>query len=246
MLKLSLIILIVLSLGISVLGSNRFADAGYPPIDRPWIAADYLTASKIINGSGADLLRMADLDAAPYLKHLLSPANLARFRDQSVPLLTRHEESLVMISAFSHFYKRYERIGTQLVEGISFHREIAAIRVFMLRLQVECLKLMAEVLPSLPRDSRLTIRMENMRKITEGAAVYFRVCVDSLVATHYFTEEDYTLMFQAMQECLPTLKRVFPPSTLAELKGSLEQVRLLFKTNAQLTAIDAMVAELSK
>ena len=148
-----------------------YQEKGYPPIDRPWVKADYVQAVKVFKDItymvNYMLPRHKGTDSGPVFLRLVSDENMAFVSDDSIPgaeRLKRLNGLITGIRKVQPVYKVWEKRKSYLGPGWIFDEEITEFVGFRLKTSVAALNLVSGIVNGLPDGSDKRVAWE--KKLT--------------------------------------------------------------------------------
>lgn len=147
--------------------TNGYMDKGMPPIDRPWVVADYVQAVKVLK----DITYMINYvlprhdgpNSGPVFARFVSEDNLAFLSDESIPGGERLKRLNGLISGIRRVqpvYQVWEKRKSHLGPGWIFDEEMTEFVGFRLKTSVGALKLVSGIVDGLPDASDKKIAWE--------------------------------------------------------------------------------------
>lgn len=224
--------------------TDRFLEAGMPAPSREWYAADYVEAVTVLKAGRTGLAVYGDPAGARVFKRLTARANLATYLDSRVAIGARVSQFQVLMQTLPQILSLYAT-GTN-PETAARHRELAALFGFLLYTSEAGVKLVAELLPQIPRDGDYAARMEGLKTFNKGLTLVFQGTVQTVDDRRVYTDADIAYLLQAMEETLPTLRQVFPADYRTELRVKLGRLKTRCKDPLDKARIERMLAAVAQ
>jgi hypothetical protein len=224
-------------------GANPFLRAGIPAADREWRGSDYAAAAKAFGEAKTPLPRLSEREGRRLLERLLSVENFAFSHNKSLPFAPRMEDYLQLQEGANNILKLYVN---QAAKGEVLHKELIRMVAFGLRVAALGVEMTDEFLPTIPKDNKYEIRMDGFRKMRSGMTTMFVGAETSLSEGKIYSQDDLSIMLEAMASTLPTLKSAFTADYRVELSQKLEAHKRDFKQKEDLKRIEQMLTELKK
>jgi hypothetical protein len=202
--------------------TNKFVEAGIPAPDREWVGIDYARAAQVLASGTIELPRVSDELGRTLLLRMTSLDNLSLAHDASIPLASRMddlEKAMVGANSIMMLYVDAENKGEKV------DNELARLMAFVLHGTAAHLELIAEFVSTIPNFQNDQVRMDALAKIREGFTNVFLGAEVSLSETNAYTADDLTLLLEAMDATLPTLKSAFSGAFREEMRIKLHADR---------------------
>jgi hypothetical protein len=220
--------------------TNPFLEAGIPSSARSWSGPDYARTAEILTVGKVRLPTFSDLQGTALLLRMTSTDNLSLQRDKSLPLSARLPDFLQVQAGASELAKLYLAAS----DGGGYRKEVARITAFLLHSSAQGVNLIAELLPTLPKDETYATRMEGLQEMKDGMTTAFVSTEGMLVEENGFSADDLSRLLDAMASTLPTLKQGFPADVRIELRKKLEADKARFKKDEDTKRLNRMIGEL--
>jgi hypothetical protein len=225
----------------AVAETNPFLEAGIPAATRPWAGPDYERTVEILTAGKVPLPKFSDPEGAALLRRMTSLDNLSLERDQNLPLSARMPDFLQLEQAVGKLLILYG----DAKEG-DYRSEMAHITAFVLHSSAQGVDLVEEFMPTLVKDETYAARMAGLKQMNEGMTTIVVSAEQLLAEENGFSEEDLSLLLDAMASSLSRLKKGFPPDVRIELRKKLEADKVRFKKDEDAKRIDRMIGELGE
>ncbi|HEV7504649.1 MAG TPA: hypothetical protein VGS07_07045 [Thermoanaerobaculia bacterium] len=223
----------------AVAETDPFLEAGIPAATRPWSGPDYERTVEILTAGKVPLPKFSNPQGAALLRRMTSLDNLSLERDPNLPLSTRMPDFLQLEQAVGKLITLYGDAN----EG-DYRSELAHITAFVLHSSALGVDLVEEFMPTLVRDETYAARMEGLKKMNEGMTTIFVSAEQMLAEENSFSEDDLSVLLDAMATTLPRLKQGFPPEVGIELRKKLVADKARFKKDEDARRLDRMIGEL--
>jgi hypothetical protein len=222
---------------------QALVEAGVPALSREWSVADYQQAATVLASGKVPLPTLADPEGRAFLKRLTSTDNLSFARNKTLPVAARLEDFGKMMIAPNQILKQYLAAANK---GAQLHAEIALQMSFVLHIAEEGVLLAEEFIPTIPKDNKYKIRLDGLKKMNSGLTSIFVGAESSLGENTFYSQEDLSLLLQAMADTLPTVKRAFPPDYKIEFRKKLEARLPSFPAEQDTANLKKMIAEIGR
>lgn len=219
------------------------AGPGVPSTARAWQGSEYARAAVALAAAGKPLPRHDEREGARLLARLTALDNLRWYRDGSVPLAARLESYLAMQQAVSAIVKLYAHEAA--TSGSRLGNELARLQAFALHGAALGVQLVAEFMPTLPRDETYETRLAGLGRMSAGLANVFAETAATLGERDDYAEEDLERIVQAMSATLPTILPALPADFREDLGKRLRDRREAFEPGRARSQLEAMVTLLS-
>ncbi len=212
-----------------------------PAVSREWHGSDYKTVATAISKGKISLPKLSDQNTAAIFRKFVSSENLAPLQNKILSTEYRINEITLIISSAAALLKPYLEVANH---GEKVNSEVALLMAFMLRATTVQVALVNEFLPKIPHDATYATRMEGLAMIRHGATNAFLGLVTSLSERPFYSDNDISLMLQAMADTLPSLKTMFAQDVREELRNKLQLHRAKATRSNDITNLDYMLVEL--
>jgi hypothetical protein len=221
--------------------TNEFLEAGIAAPNREWLANDYISAANILASGKVALPRYSNKNGKALLETMTSPANFAIYRKKNLRLDSRMNEFLSLQQASGTLLRLYVEAANK---GDDLHKETASLMAFNLYVTELGMELTDEFVPTIPKDEKYEIRMDGLKKMYSGMTTIFVGAESSLSERHFYSDEDCSLLLEAMSETIGRIKKAFTAEYRVELGKKLELQKSKFKKQTDLRRIEAVLNEL--
>jgi len=222
--------------------ANRFIEAGIPASDREWFGVDYARAAEIFASGAVELPRLSDDLGRPLLLRMTSLDNLRWQHDASLPLATRMadlQKAFLGVNGIMKLYIDAENKGEHV------DNELVRLMAFLLHAVAANFELLEELIPTVPSFNSDQARVDGLKKVHAGITTVFLGAEVSLSETSIYTADDLTVLLEAMDATLPTLKKAFSTEFKTEMRVKLRADKARFNNVDDMQHIERMLAELS-
>jgi hypothetical protein len=221
--------------------TDAYAAAKLPALSREWHSADYQAVVAAISKGEVPLPKLSSEPSAKLFKKIASLDNLALANNTTLPLDYRLQEMVVLLPTVASLSKSYMAEANR---GEKVNGEIAALLVFLLHGTAAQARIVEEFIPTIPHDEKYSVRMDGLALVRSGATNVFLGLVTSLSERSFYSDDDISLMLQAMADTLPSLKQLFAHDFRVELHNKLSAYLRLATRPKDLKNLDRMLAEL--
>ena len=221
--------------------ANRFVEAGIPASDRAWAGFDYARAADIFASGAVELPRMSDDLGRPLVLHMTSLDNLSWQHDASLPLATRMADLQKVFLGANAILKLYIDAESK---GEHVNNELVRFMAFQLHAIAANFELLEEFIPTVPSFDSDQARVDGLKKVHAGITTVFLGAEVSLSETNMYSADDLTVLLDAMDATLPTLKKAFSAEFKAEMRVKLRADKTRFDNADDIQHIERMLAEL--
>jgi hypothetical protein len=222
--------------------SNPYLEAGIPASDREWHGADYARTSEILSAGKVALPRLSDPLGAALLDRFTSTENFSLDRNRSLQIEARFGDYLGVQQATSTVLNLY--LAAMLRGEAKVTAEMTQLVAFSLKASALGIDLVEEFLPKIPKDESYATRMDGLKQMYSGISTQFQGSEAMLGETNVYSDQERSLVLDAMAGALPVLKKAFSPDYRIELRKRFEDDRKLFKSSQDLERLQAMIREL--
>lgn len=181
-----------------------------PALSRAWMAADYQVVTAAIAQGRIALPRFGEGDSDALMRRLVSEDNLAFHANASVPAIYRLQDWSNGLPSILELLKSY------LEDPTRNHAELAAVMAYAVRDMGVGANLLAEVLPTIPKDDTYEDRMKGLAQVKSGFTNVLLGAETSLGEAVY-SAQDKSLMLDAMADSIDPLVPFLADDVKAEL-----------------------------
>ena len=221
--------------------SQALVEAGVPAFGREWSGLGLPTHRRDPSSGKVPLPTLADPEGRAFLKRLTSTENLSFARDSHLPINARGDDFGKLMQGSSTIIMQYV---TAANKGAKVHTETVMQMCFTLRLAEAGIVLVDEFIPTIAKDDKYEVRLAGLKKMYSGLTSIFVGAETSLGETSFYSPEDLSLLLQAMEEVLPTVRKAFPAGYDLELRKKLEARQAGFPAEKDAANLQKMIAEL--
>lgn len=233
---------IVLALAVSARGQKSYSEAGAPPPDRVWSAADYKAFANLLGGGVIKLPTLGEPESAALFARLVNPANLERYRSPATPVRVRLQALTQMTKSWKEIllvYTRAERDGRKL------SREIASAMGMLVRVSSLSLAPTMEIFSAIPPTAPdRAKRLEALETMKASLVEVFLGTEASLDERSFYSPLDLAVLVAALAESLPAFMPALSARQRLELLDRLKKRKSEFTEQASLAHLDAMIETL--
>lgn len=219
--------------------ANRFVISGFPAPDRAWTGADYAAVGNVLRSGGMHLPTLDDADGAEMFERIVDPDNFALIRNTSLPIATRFNDYLALMTGFQHILVSYVTAANERGERV--HTELARLMVLSLRLGSEGIHLVNEFIPTIPHDHTFDVRMNGLTRMRSGIATTLNGAEKSLGERGFYSASDLSLLLAGIRENLSTILTVLTENHRIELRQSFRRRLHDFTSTSDLQALNEMI-----
>ena len=192
---------------LSMMSTQTYGAASYPPADHPWGVAEYQRLLLLIGTRQQPFPTLADKASKAVFKRMISAQNVAqaKSRDESLPA----GERMMALATATVAVKRVAVLYLKEInEGKPYERELAKLLVYLLDISGPTIKLADEFIASIPRDDQYEIRLGGLRQAHNGLRQMFSGVIISISETHLYSKPSTLELIQASLNNLPTYQPI--------------------------------------
>ncbi|MCZ7646860.1 MAG: hypothetical protein M5U26_16485 [Planctomycetota bacterium] len=214
------------ALGDRSLAPEAYAEAGLPPLDRPWTGADMDKAQQVLRDLAAkddqQLPRIESPRSQAVFKRMVSDENLAPFRDANVALDQRLPGVSDFMLKFNGLLMLYYG---PLSQQRGYQREILELLAYVLKVANQASSVVDEFLPSLDKnDPTYLARMAGFNRMKAGMTQILDGAVTTLTETNVYSKPDLARYARQIKESLPRLAPSIGPEVAQSLPGRIQRI----------------------
>jgi hypothetical protein len=212
-----------------------------PALSREWHSAEYQTIARAIDTGAIPLPRFSDTQGQVLLRKITSVDSLALAQDKGLPIETRLQEMMSLLSATRLIAKPYI---ARAAKGEKVNAETAAIVAFLLRIAGAGQKVLIDYLPTIPHDTRYAARMDGLKMVRSGYTNMIFGAATSVSERAFYSPDDVSVMLSAIADTLHVLKSNLADDARAELARKLDEERKFMSKPSDIHNLDRALAEL--
>jgi hypothetical protein len=180
---------------------------GVPDSERPWMGQDMTLAFEILSTiakqSPRQLPRYQSKRSGATFARLTAAENLKLFRDRTVPLQVRFQQSFDYVGSLNQIFKLY--YSAFLKKAVS-DSEVLELIGAQLRASVMTLDLIDELLPTLRKDDpRHSVRMDALKGVKDGLSGAVAGALIILTEKEAYRASERVRLIEHLKETLPQL-----------------------------------------
>ncbi len=199
---------------------QQFVEPGFPPLDRPWTAADYGAAIAVYRRLGRDQFPSSNSPSAAVLDRVTNLENLASLSDRSSPVDQRVLASIDIMDAANSLLKMYYAAQQDTPELADDTLAILGFLLYAARAQLNVVD--EFVLGLDPNDPTYETRMAGLERMQVGLAQMFSGALNTLQDSHSFSLDSRTRLAEAIAATYPAMSGRLPESLRTQLDAMLQ------------------------
>ena len=210
------------------LASEEYIRLGLPAHDRPWSGLDMVKAEEVLtslatSGNRRQLPRFESERSGEVFARLASTENLDLFKDQSLPLPARLQQTGAYLQSQSKIMKLYLSARLRNEVGDSELVELIGAQLYLVVILQEQV---GEMLPILDKnDPTYPVRMQGLKQMKQGLATVVMGGLQTLSERESYRSSELHRLLGYLGDTFPTLIPHLSPASRSEAMHRLETLR---------------------
>ena len=179
----------------------------YPPTDRPWSSADYISAVGSIKSGQVPLPELSDPSGKRLFERIISMENiaLAGAGKTDLAMEIRMPEAINTFDAGKALLMLYVN---EAAKSPRYERETAKLLVYVMTLAKAMIGLSNEFITTIRKDDKYETRMAGVKMMHQGLRGMFAGLVQSIADTRFYSKASTLELIRGAVTCLPAFQPV--------------------------------------